>query len=206
MALPPVCRFLEPGTGLRRVDVLPAQQGNPGHLPAALPRGRRGKLPGVSPAGAAGSREAPACPPRAARGSEASARVAQAASRGWDENRMTVPRFLLDEDSPPWLARFLWRQEPALDIVYVGGPNAPPRRTPDRALLLFAEAEQRALITQDRNTMPGHARDHLAAGHHTWRVVILREGFPPRDYADAIILIWAASQAEEWQDRIEFIP
>ena len=51
-----------------------------------------------------------------------------------------------------------------VDVVKVGGVDAPPFSTPDPDLLIWCEANDRILVTNDRNTMPGHFNDHLAAG------------------------------------------
>jgi hypothetical protein len=54
--------------------------------------------------------------------------------------------------------------------------------------------------------MQTHAAAHLASGRHTRGVFILRRGYPVRDFVNALFLVWSASQAEEWQDRIEWLP
>ena len=97
--------------------------------------------------------------------------------------------FLMDEDIWPVLAKYLQKKQPLLDIIYVGGPGAPAKETLDPDLLRIAEAECRALITRDENTMPEHAADHVAAGNHTWGVFILRKGFSLQDHANSILLM-----------------
>lgn len=119
---------------------------------------------------------------------------------------MSLMRFLLDEDTWPVLAQDLQKKQPLLDIVYVAGPGGPPKSTPDPDLLVIAEAQGRAIITRDKGTMPGHAADHVAAGRHTWGVFLRRPGFSLQDYANAILMLWSASEAEEWQDQVEWIP
>jgi hypothetical protein len=119
---------------------------------------------------------------------------------------MATMRFLLDEDVPEHLAHHLNATEPLLDVVYVGGPGGPVKGTLDPELLLGAEADGRAVISKDHKTMPGHVQDHRAAGRHTWGVFLLRPGFSLQDYADDIVLLWAAATAEEWQDFLGWIP
>ena len=119
---------------------------------------------------------------------------------------MSRCRFLFDEDVSLALTKALRQEQPAIDILHVGEAGAPPKRTPDSDLLVFAEATSRGLITRDRRTMPGHIADHLARGRHTWGVFILRRGFPLRRYIEDLLLIWSASEADEWQDRVESIP
>jgi hypothetical protein len=119
---------------------------------------------------------------------------------------MSGMRFLMDEQVPPALEHYLRKKEPSLDVVRIGGPGAPPKGTLDPGVLLFAEAAKRAVITDDHTTMPVHAADHLAAGHYTWGIFLLRPGFSVPDHGNDILTMWAASEAEEWQNGIEWIP
>jgi hypothetical protein len=119
---------------------------------------------------------------------------------------MSIIRFLCDEDVPEMLITGLLREEPAIDILAVGEVGAPPKGTPDPQLLLFAEAEMRTMITRDRRTMPKHVVRHLTAGHHTWGVLILRRKASLRRCRDDLILLWAATEAEEWKDQIAGLP
>jgi hypothetical protein len=75
---------------------------------------------------------------------------------------------LLDEHVPELLAEALSQTEPAIQVLQVGEENAPPKGTPDRGLLLFAEANQFTLFTRDKRSMPTHVASHLAVGHHTY--------------------------------------
>ena len=63
-----------------------------------------------------------------------------------------------------------------------------------------------AFLTMDKRTMPGHIADHLSARRHTWGVFTLRMGFSVPTLVDDLVLIWSATQAEDWQDRIEWLP
>jgi hypothetical protein len=103
---------------------------------------------------------------------------------------MSTVRFLCDENVPDRLAESLLRQEPAIDILIVGQEGAPPKGTRDPDLLLAAEDAERLLLTFDRRTMPQHVANHLAAGHHTWGILILNQGFPLRRYVDDLFVIW----------------
>jgi hypothetical protein len=119
---------------------------------------------------------------------------------------MTPLRFLVDEDVRLDIVKALRTAEPAMDILVVGEPGAPPKGTLDPDLLLTAENLGRALISGDRGSMPGHLADHFRAGHHTQGVILLRNGYSVGDYAFAIRLIWIATTADEWLDRTDYIP
>ncbi len=77
-------------------------------------------------------------------------------------------RYLIDENLPPRLATALLRLDPAIDVLRVGDPGAPARGTLDPDILRYLQTAQRLLVTENRVSMPGHVRDHLAAGNHHW--------------------------------------
>jgi hypothetical protein len=115
-------------------------------------------------------------------------------------------RFLLDENLPPRLKMALLRREPAMDVLRVSDPEAPPLGTPDPEILLFLERSQRLLITSNRVSMWKHLRAHWAAGRHLWGLFWLRRGATNRQIIDDVLLIWNASEAEEWFDRVGDLP
>jgi hypothetical protein len=93
-----------------------------------------------------------------------------------------------------------------IDVCRVGDAGAPPRGTLDPDLLLAAEAMHRCLITQDKNTMPGHLIAHFGAGHGTWGVMLLRQGFSLGRYVQEIVGHWATTEEVDWIDRMIYIP
>jgi len=117
-----------------------------------------------------------------------------------------VIRFLFDEDASHDILNDLRSVEPGMDILAVGEPGAPPKGTPDPAILLAAEALGRTLISSDRSTMPGHLADHFHQGRHTFGVILLRLGFSVGRYSSEIHLIWFATTLDEWLDRTAYIP
>ena len=119
---------------------------------------------------------------------------------------MSTVKYLLDENVPEALADAIIRQEPAIELISVGQNPGPAKGTKDPELLMAAEAGKLTLITLDKRTVPIHVADHLAGGHHTWGVFILRRGFAIPRYVDLLMRIWSSTQAEEWQDRIEWLP
>src|SRR5438034_618543 len=114
---------------------------------------------------------------------------------------MTPLRFLADECVSRDLIRHLREIEPAMDILVVGEPGAPPKGTTDPALLIFAEVNGRALISNDRGSLPDHLAAHFQAGRHTFGVILLRGGFSVGRYGTEIRLIWFATTPDEWMDR-----
>jgi Domain of unknown function (DUF5615) len=119
---------------------------------------------------------------------------------------MSNPRFLVDADTPTFLASALRQAAPNLDVWQSGDPGAPPRGTLDPELLIAAEALGRVLISKDRKTMPSHLTDHFVAGRHTAGVMLLRNNFTLAVYLQKIVNLWATTTADSWVDRIVYIP
>jgi hypothetical protein len=119
---------------------------------------------------------------------------------------MSAVSFLCDEMLAHSLRECLLQEEPALPIIYVGEEGAPRKGTPDPQLLREAEAAKWSLVTFDRSTMPHHADEHMKAGNHTFGIFVVRSGFPLRICAEDLLLIWACSEAEEWSDRVIYLP
>jgi hypothetical protein len=115
-------------------------------------------------------------------------------------------RFLLDENESSRLKATLVRLNPAIDVLRIGEPDAPQLGTPDLAVLRYLELSQRALVTSNRSSMPGHVEAHWAAGGHLWGLFWIRQGTPISRLARELFLIWEASEAEEWVDRLTWIP
>ncbi|BAZ86846.1 MULTISPECIES: DUF5615 family PIN-like protein [Dolichospermum] len=59
-------------------------------------------------------------------------------------------RFLLDENLSPKLKFAVLRLNPAIDIVRVGDPDAPPLGTLDPELLRYLEVSERLLVTYQK--------------------------------------------------------
>lgn len=116
------------------------------------------------------------------------------------------PRFLLDENLPPRLALALSRSEPSIDILRIGDPGAPALGAVDPEVLTFVDRGQRILVTGSRSTMPDHLRTYLAACGHSWGIAFFRRVAGLPEIVETLLLIWAASEAEEWRDRIFSIP
>ncbi|MHB1422310.1 MAG: DUF5615 family PIN-like protein [Gemmataceae bacterium] len=119
---------------------------------------------------------------------------------------MSAVCYLCDENVPEQLMDALIKREPAIEISIVGQEMTPPKGTLDPEVLLFAEKANLGLIALDKKSMAGHVDKHLASGHHTWGVFNLRRDFPILRYVENLILIWPASDAEYWRDRMEWLP
>lgn len=117
---------------------------------------------------------------------------------------MTV-RFLADEDIRAGIIQGLHSREPAIDIVDVNRSGL--RGTSDPALHELAAEQDRILITHDRNTMTGHFYERLAAGKSGPGLFIVpQEPHVIGEIVETLLLVWSASQKEEWWNRAIHLP
>ena len=114
-------------------------------------------------------------------------------------------RFLADEDLRESIIRALRSREPAIDILDV--KNAGLRGTADPLLLEIAAEQDRIVITHDRNTMTAHFWERLSSGKSSPGLLVVSDR--PEAIGAVIewlLLVWGVSRAEEWRDRIEYLP
>jgi len=118
--------------------------------------------------------------------------------------------FVLDENQRGLLWRAVIRHNQiglhVLDVVRVGDPPDLPLGSMDADILVWCEREDRILVSFDKSTMAGHLASHLQAGRRSPGIFMLRRGSHLPDIVDHLALVAHASDAWEWQDRIEFIP
>ncbi len=114
--------------------------------------------------------------------------------------------FLLDEHVPPFIQAQLAQMEPDLRVYIIGEDVAPVRGTLDPDVLIWIEAHDCMLITNNRASMPGHLADHLALGRHVPGIVQLPRRMNIRAILDDLWLIWAAAHPDEFQDQIVHLP
>ena len=62
------------------------------------------------------------------------------------------------------------------------------------------------VVSHDVNTMKGTAEHRVAAAQGMKGLFLVPQSRRTRLIAESLVLIWAASQAEEWQDRIVYLP
>ena len=116
------------------------------------------------------------------------------------------PRFLIDENLSPSIASGVLERNPAADIRYIGGPDAPSRGTLDPAVLDYCEQERRVLVTNNRKSMPGHLAALRVAGRHHWGIFEVRDENAVGEIIEELVLMHGATDASEHIDRIRWIP
>jgi hypothetical protein len=73
-------------------------------------------------------------------------------------------------------------------------------------VLAFAAANGYLVVSHDVNTMPGPAYARVAAGDHLPGLLMVRQTQPIGPAIASLALIWSASEAEEWQGQVRFLP
>jgi hypothetical protein len=123
----------------------------------------------------------------------------------------TQVAFLLDEDIRD---HRLWRacQQHVtsaghrLDVTRVGDPPSLPRGTPDPLVLAWAEANARIVVTKDWHSMPVHFANHLAAGHRSSGLFVIRRQANIQAIISFLSLATDDNNPASWQDRLEWLP
>lgn len=62
------------------------------------------------------------------------------------------------------------------------------------------------LVSHDYHTMPSHFAEFLASGHRSLGVLLLHQQLPIARAIEALLLIWDASEPEEWRDQLTYLP
>jgi hypothetical protein len=114
-------------------------------------------------------------------------------------------RLASDADVHGDIVRGLRRRLPQIDLVRV--QDALPEGTPDSEILAWAAAENRVLITNDRNTMVGVAYQRVAAGEPVPGLIATTNAQAIGSAIDDILLIAEYMPEEEIRDQvIVFLP
>jgi len=113
-------------------------------------------------------------------------------------------RLLADENFNGDIVRGLLLRQSDLDIVRVQDVDL--SGADDPAVLAWAAANNRILLTHDRATMPDFAYARLAAGEGMAGVFILNDRFPVGQAIHEILLTVACSEQAEWSGRVVRLP
>ena len=73
-------------------------------------------------------------------------------------------------------------------------------------MLALAAEQDRILVSHDFQTMPRHFGDFLQARGSSPGVLVVPQSLPIGEAIEELVLIWGASDAEEWENRILRIP
>ena len=113
-------------------------------------------------------------------------------------------RFLADADLNKAIVSGLLRREPS--VSFQTAQAAGLRSLTDAEVLALASKAQRVLVSHDIGSMPPHFRAFTDAGNHSPGVFLIPQRLDVRTAIEELLLIWLASEAEEWEDRLEWLP
>ena len=97
-----------------------------------------------------------------------------------------VIRILTDENFDGDIVRGLLRRMPSLDVVRV--QDVELIQTPDPTILAWAAAEERILLTHDRETVPGFAYERVRNEQPMPGVFLVNDQMPRGQAIDELLL------------------
>ncbi|PKO21567.1 MAG: hypothetical protein CVU38_13975 [Chloroflexi bacterium HGW-Chloroflexi-1] len=115
-------------------------------------------------------------------------------------------KYLLDENVGESFRKGLHAHYPDIVVWRIGDPTAPLVGTLDPDILLWCEANGFSLVTNNRDSMPNHLRDHLAVGRHVPGIFTLNTNMSIGETIEELALIWGASNSDEYTDQINYLP
>jgi hypothetical protein len=109
-------------------------------------------------------------------------------------------RLASDADVHGDIIRGLRRRMPDIDLVRA--QDALPEGAPDSKVLAWAVAENRVLITNDRNTMVGLVHQRVAAGDPVHGIIVTTNEQAVGMAIDDILLVAECMPEEEIRDQV----
>jgi predicted nuclease of predicted toxin-antitoxin system len=112
-------------------------------------------------------------------------------------------RYQADADLNQKIVTATIRLEPRVDFRTANAASLAGKD--DLDVLEIAAKEGRILVTHDKSTMPDNFAQFVAE-HDSPGVFIVPRGLRLAGVAEELILIWGASESDEWVNRITYIP
>jgi predicted nuclease of predicted toxin-antitoxin system len=113
------------------------------------------------------------------------------------------PKFIADADLNEKIVAAVLRREPAID--FLNATDGGTRGLSDPEVLALAAATGRILVSHDRSTMVRHFEE-FCREHHSPGLITIRQKANRKLVIDSLVLIWAASSADEWHNAAIFAP
>ena len=117
---------------------------------------------------------------------------------------MSRPRFLADHDLNEHIVSGVWRCEPALEWGRARDVGMSERA--DAEVLAYAADQGFLVVSHDINTMPSAAYTRMRAGQKMSGLLMVKQSDPVGPVIASLVLIWSASEAEEWDNYVCFLP
>ncbi len=117
---------------------------------------------------------------------------------------MSRPRFLADNDLNDHIVKGVLRREPLVD--FPRAREVAMDRRLDPAVLEYAASNELIVVSHDVQTMSGYAIARVAAGQRMAGLLLIPQAEPIAPMIESLLMIWAATEAEEWEGKMEFLP
>jgi hypothetical protein len=112
-------------------------------------------------------------------------------------------RFQADADLNRIILLATVRREPAIDFQTAEAAGLARRRDSD--VLIMAAREGRLLVTHDQKTMPRHFAEFIAS-ETSPGLLVVPQHLAVAAVTEELLSIWFSTDAEEWINRISFLP
>jgi hypothetical protein len=112
-------------------------------------------------------------------------------------------RFQADADLNQIIVAALVRKNPLVD--FRTATLASLERRSDEDVLAIAATEERILVTHDAKTMPRHFAAFVQS-HESAGVIVVPQHLAVSAVVDELLLIASATSAEDWRNRICYLP
>ena len=113
------------------------------------------------------------------------------------------PRFQADADFNHKIVLGIRRREPAVD--FMGAHDGGVVGVDDSEVLRIAAESARILVSHDRKTMPAHFARFIEK-RSSPGVIIASQNLDIGAAIEDLLMIWAATKAEEWLDQLGVVP
>jgi len=113
------------------------------------------------------------------------------------------PRFQADADFNHKVVVGLRRRE--LSVDFLSAREGGVVGVPDPDVLAIAAGACRILVSHDRKTMPGHFT-RFCETRSSPGLIIVSQDLDIGAAIEELLLIWVATDAEEWAERVGFVP
>lgn len=113
-------------------------------------------------------------------------------------------RFLADADLNTAIVSGVLRREPSVDFLtaYAAGL----RNMNDLDVLATAAQRQRAIVSHDVGTMPMCFREFMSYANRSPGLFLIPQALDIGTAIEELVLIWLASEASDWENRIGWLP
>jgi Domain of unknown function (DUF5615) len=117
---------------------------------------------------------------------------------------MSRPRFLADHDLIDHIVSGVLRREPLIEFLRLRDLGM--AAAGDSDVLEYAGNERLIVVSHDVGSMPAAAFERLAAGQTLAGLLLVRQRDSIAPIIESLVLVWAASEVEEWEGVVRFLP